>query len=284
MISAVAWLPKGAAKPMPTRLEPTEEELEAMREEQGDEEDEDDGDGNADDGEGQSSDDDEEIGEEATEQGAVARAKAAAAAIKSSGGGGGGRGREAGAGGASEGPSGGWDVCCVSVRSAWLGGCYGMGRLRGSNLNIHEFVLAPEEECLNVCYKLSLTACFPCAWEGQGYTSLSLSIQVTPFHKHRSCCVWLFLSSPAGIGPNTVMVDSSCGHYCEPCFSMTHSFHLYFEHPQRGKRTSRTQTLLWGLGSYGILLAREVALFSIPVITGCFVYPSPCQVPLPPPF
>ncbi|MEW5312405.1 MAG: hypothetical protein WDW38_004043 [Sanguina aurantia] len=106
MISAVAWLPKGAAKPMPMRVEPTAEELEELRLLHGDEEEgEDDGDGNADDGEGQDTDEeDEEIGEEVTEQGAVARAKAAAAAIKSSGGGGGGRGREAAAG-TSDGPS-----------------------------------------------------------------------------------------------------------------------------------------------------------------------------------
>ncbi|MEW5302848.1 MAG: hypothetical protein WDW36_005591 [Sanguina aurantia] len=106
MISAVAWLPKGAAKPMPMRVEPTAEELEELRLLHGDEEEgEDDGDGNADDGEGQDTDEeDEEIGEEVTEQGAVARAKAAAAAIKASGGGGGGRGREAAAG-TSDGPS-----------------------------------------------------------------------------------------------------------------------------------------------------------------------------------
>lgn len=81
MISALTWLPKGAAKAVPTVAEPTPEELEAMREqfeaEQGDDDDDELDEPSSDD----SSDDD--MGEEGAEA-AVAKAKAMAAAVASS--------------------------------------------------------------------------------------------------------------------------------------------------------------------------------------------------------
>ena len=77
MISAIAWVPRGAAKPQPVVAQPTEEELEATRAEllaRGDlDDDEEDG----------SNDEDEDMDATDEEGDAVAHAKAAASAIKS---------------------------------------------------------------------------------------------------------------------------------------------------------------------------------------------------------
>lgn len=87
MISALSWLPKGAAKAVPTVAEPTEEELAAMREQMeaeaadmddDDELDEPSSDADADDSS------DGGMGEDLTAEEAVAKARAAAAALTSS--------------------------------------------------------------------------------------------------------------------------------------------------------------------------------------------------------
>ena len=77
MISAIAWVPRGAAKAQPVVAQPTEEELEATRAEllsRGDLDDADEED---------EEDEDEDMDTDDGENDAVAHAKAAAAAIKS---------------------------------------------------------------------------------------------------------------------------------------------------------------------------------------------------------
>ncbi|PSC72392.1 putative WD repeat-containing [Micractinium conductrix] len=83
MISALAWIPRGAAKAEPTVAEPTPEELEAMRaaaEVDG----EDVPDEGSDTSDEERADSDSDMGEEEDEATAVARARAAAAALRSS--------------------------------------------------------------------------------------------------------------------------------------------------------------------------------------------------------
>ena len=77
MISAISWVPRGAAKAQPVVAQPTEEELEATRVELLSRGDLDDAD------EQEEEDEDEDMDADDGEDDAVAHAKAAAAAIKS---------------------------------------------------------------------------------------------------------------------------------------------------------------------------------------------------------